>query len=635
MIYGQILLDKWLDSEEKGLLSVDEQIESITSSGGDNFYLPQAAIDYVLAGGSGVSQGKFRIYEQFSKHESLEQNVSFLKAEYGIGGHSDAIPGSGVWEDHDGKGIHLKSHGITFDLPWNKVAKRIGELIDEDRYLNDSEKKLYPEYLKEIEDRKRRYEIANLFNSVVDDFNDYEEQIDNDIVIIDRYRSRDLSSLFGQGERVSQGFGSTPDILVLPAMRDILERIISENTHLTDRAQEILDMLGEDVAKPFEPTYDELNPPPEPDKEYTLSLGDRVYIGVKEYEVVSLADPVMLFDPKFPLLFEEMSKEEFDKRIKENPLNDKYAHVIEEGTPDIDDEEAMRDIDAHEAEFGADGTRVFRDISPQSEQTDEKESDVKDEETFDESLKSESPAVSETVEVESVETEPLSAPPQTRKKQDLSPHILYPEIKSDYRSNFRIENDDIGVGTPLERFRHNIMAIQLLHKLEDEHRLADTNEQRILADYVGWGGLADFFKEDNPHYNEIRAVLNDEELASARESTLTAFYTPPVVIKAIYSALENMNFKNGNILEPSCGIGNFMGLIPDSMKDSKMYGVELDSITGRIVKQLYQKNSIAVQGYETTDLPDSFFDAALGNVPFGPFKVSDKKYDKNNFLIHD
>lgn len=172
-------------------------------------------------------------------------------------------------------------------------------------------------------------------------------------------------------------------------------------------------------------------------------------------------------------------------------------------------------------------------------------------------------------------------------------------------------------------------------KLEDEHRLADTNEQRILANYVGWGGLADFFEEDHPHYNELRAVLTDDELASARASTLTAFYTPPVVIRSIYQALENMGFRNGNILEPSCGIGNFMGLIPDSMGESKIYGVELDSITGRIAQQLYQKNNIAVQGFEATELPDSFFDAAVGNVPFGTFKLLDKRYDKNNFLVHD
>ncbi len=217
----------------------------------------------------------------------------------------------------------------------------------------------------------------------------------------------------------------------------------------------------------------------------------------------------------------------------------------------------------------------------------------------------------------------------------IAPHVLHPEINTEYRTNFQIESDDIGVGTPLERFYHNIRAIQLLNKLDAESRLATPTEQRVLADYVGWGGLSEFFKEDNPHYTELKAVLSDEEYASARESTLTAFYTPPVVIKAVYSALENMHFQTGNVLEPSCGIGNFMGLVPGSMNSAKFYGVELDSISGRIAQQLYQKNSIAVQGFENTNLPDSFFDAAIGNVPFGQFKVPDKRYDKQNFLIHD
>ena len=213
--------------------------------------------------------------------------------------------------------------------------------------------------------------------------------------------------------------------------------------------------------------------------------------------------------------------------------------------------------------------------------------------------------------------------------------MLYPEIKSDYRRDFQITDDRIGVGTPLERFHHNIMAIQLLKKLESEHRLADSNEQRILADYVGWGGLADFFDESNPHYPELRVVLTDEELSSARESTLTAFYTPPVVIRAMYQAMENLGFQNGNVLEPSCGIGHFLGMKPESMADARIFGVELDSISGRIAQQLYQKSSIAVQGFEKTELPDSFVDVAIGNIPFGNFKLSDKRYDKHNFLIHD
>lgn len=230
---------------------------------------------------------------------------------------------------------------------------------------------------------------------------------------------------------------------------------------------------------------------------------------------------------------------------------------------------------------------------------------------------------------------PIAPPPQKQRSGKVTPHVLLPEINTEYRTNFRIERDDIGVGTPLERFHHNRMAIQLLKKLEDEHRLADTNEQRILADYVGWGGLSDYFKEVNPHYQELKELLTEDEYASARESTLTAFYTPPVVIKAVYSALENMHFRTGNVLEPSCGIGNFMGLVPESMASAKFYGVELDSISGRIAQQLYQNSSIAVQGFEDTNLPDSFFDAAVGNVPFGQFKVPDKRYDKHNFLIHD
>ena len=1066
-IEGQILLDTWLADDEKDLISEDGQLRFLDSKAEqkkNEFAIPQAAIDFVLTRGSGISQGKMRIYEQFQKQESTEKNVNFLKNEYGTGGSSDPIPESGYWEDHDGKGITLKKGSFQLLLPWNKVTKRIGELIDADRYLNKAEKAAYPAYLAEKEARERRYQFADRFNSLVEDFNDYETQIDNDIVIIDRYRSREWANLFGQGERVIRGYGNYPDEYVLPALKEILERIIAENTHLTDRAQELLDELEEtDIAEGFELTEAEKNPPPEPKKEHRFSLGDKVYIGSKEYEILGLDDPVVLFDPEFPILIQDMPREEFFRKAAENPLNDKHYVVVEEATvPDETDLEAERTINAHEAEFGADGTRVFSEgpntsgydlgfghlgngitvwnrletengdfktvahiatdrtvtiydekmpeevkvkiydfaekedpnvsasqpgkvfeSRPENEKLpvydrsteilyavlhklnmddvgldfegddliafdednqwkgkevfrflidecfvfedggrvtgiddelladfttlaahngvlvvdnryykpwreylqakfdepnaiilyrigdfyeimgDDAErvakslslhlgsrsylldkripmcgfpahkldayvdmlhdrghdvvlfeegkgerldspykdnpidtmpvaridvldengeveisTDFTDESAFlrnvfeenergtkmrvvlyrddngrtiptnfveemkppyptyefvdspfvlqnqeddlvraerlineysqkefgqaayfgdihsvglayttitDEDLEIQVTAnlkepsidkyisgvlverqlfgslremcdfledldfneltdyTDEQIEVaksqgkqaEPEKTEAPLAPPPQKVKRDLTPHILYPEIKSDYRANFKIENDDIGVGTPLERFHHNIMAIQLLHKLKDEHRLADTNEQRILSDYVGWGGLAEFFEETNPHYNELRAVLNDEELASARESTLTAFYTPPVVIKSIYQALENMGFKNGNILEPSCGIGNFMGLIPDSMSESKIYGVELDSISGRIAQQLYQRNNIAVQGFENTDLPDSFFDAALGNVPFGNFKLSDKRYDKNNFLIHD
>lgn len=227
------------------------------------------------------------------------------------------------------------------------------------------------------------------------------------------------------------------------------------------------------------------------------------------------------------------------------------------------------------------------------------------------------------------------APPAPKPKGKAKTTVILPNIPDAQRSNYRIQDDDLGVGTPGQRYAANVKAIRLLKQLEAEERLATSEEQEVLSQYVGWGGLADCFDERHSKYAELKALLSEDEYVAARESTLTAFYTPPVVIRAMYQAFENMQFRNGNILEPSCGIGNFIGMVPDSMSGSKVYGVELDSISGRIAQQLYQKSSIAVQGFEKTDLPDSFFDAAIGNVPFGQFKVPDKRYDKHNFLIHD
>ena len=220
-------------------------------------------------------------------------------------------------------------------------------------------------------------------------------------------------------------------------------------------------------------------------------------------------------------------------------------------------------------------------------------------------------------------------PPKKRKRNT----IAYP-LDADGR-NYRITDDHIGEGAPLERFQHNLDAIRTLKTVEAENRSATAEEQAVLAQYVGWGGLADFFDEKNARYAELKELLTDAEYAAARESTLTAFFTPPVVIRGIYAALGQMGFTQGNILEPACGIGNFLGMLPESMSGSKLYGVELDDLSGRIARQLYQKSSIAVQGYEKTAFPDNFFDVAIGNVPFGQFHVADKRYDRLNFPIHE
>ena len=231
--------------------------------------------------------------------------------------------------------------------------------------------------------------------------------------------------------------------------------------------------------------------------------------------------------------------------------------------------------------------------------------------------------------------EPAPLPPKRPRRERITFTTLHPEIPRDQRHDFHITDDALGHGTPSEKYAANAAAIRTLKQIEAEERLATPEEQEILSRYVGWGGLADCFEETSPHYEELKSLLDSEEYAAARASTLTAFYTPPVVIRGIYKALSQMGFTQGNILEPSCGTGNFLGLLPADMAGSKAYGVELDSISGRIAGQLYQNASISVNGFETVQMPDSFFDVAVGNVPFGDFKVLDRRYDKHHWLIHD
>lgn len=241
----------------------------------------------------------------------------------------------------------------------------------------------------------------------------------------------------------------------------------------------------------------------------------------------------------------------------------------------------------------------------------------------------------EQADLQPQKEESLPPPPKRPRRERITFTTLHPEIPRDQRHDFHITDDALGHGTPSEKYAANVAAIRTLKQIEAEERLATPEEQEILSRYVGWGGLADCFEETSPHYEELKSLLDSEEYAAARASTLTAFYTPPVVIRGIYKALSQMGFTQGNILEPSCGTGNFLGLLPADMAGSKAYGVELDSISGRIAGQLYQNASISVNGFETVQMPDSFFDVAVGNVPFGDFKVLDKKYDKHHWLIHD
>ena len=497
-----------LSDSIKPLPSMDGQMTFILDGQAEEkkpsaFTFSQEIIDAVLTNGSGFSEGKMRIYEQFEKSLSAKENADFLKNEYGWGGSYPVIIGAGIDESHDGKGITI-TKGIGKENPhitlsWSQVEKRIGELIRMDRYLNPKEKEHYPRWLESQEERRTK--------------------------IAETKRNREILS------------NAPPEQEVEPTEKE-----------------------PEEAEQPQ-------------DVKYEYHLGDKVYIGASEYEILSVDDErVMLYDYDMPLFNKEFSRTEFDRKVRENPMNE---HLIVKKEP--------------------------------AEERNEKE--------------------------------PEPVVPAWEQKKKVKGFDLHPDVSMAERHTFNLRENEVETVGKKERFRRNIMAIQLLKKCQEENRFATPEEQIILSKYVGWGGLSEAFDENNSawatEYLELSSVLTPEEYASARESTLTAFYTPPEVITAIYKAMEQMGFKEGNLLEPSCGIGNFIGMLPDAMQDSKIYGVELDTISAGIAQQLYQKTTIAAQGFEETNLPDSFFDGVVGNVPFGDFKVLDKRYDKHKFLIHD
>ena len=497
-----------LSDSIKPLPSMDGQMTFILDGQAEEkkpsaFTFSQEIIDAVLTNGSGFSEGKMRIYEQFEKSLSAKENADFLKNEYGWGGSYPVIIGAGIDESHDGKGITI-TKGIGKEKPhitlsWSQVEKRIGELIRTDRYLNPKEKEHYPQWLESQEERRAKIEETK--------------------------RNREILS------------NAPPEQEVEPTEKE------------PEEAEQLQDV------------------------QYEYHLGDKVYIGASEYEILSVDDErVMLYDYDMPLFNKEFSRTEFDRKVRENPINE---HLIVKEEP--------------------------------AEERNEKE--------------------------------PEPVVPAWEQKKKVKGFDLHPDVPMADRHTFNLRENEVETVGKKERFRRNIMAIQLLKKCQEENRFATPEEQIILSKYVGWGGLSEAFDENNSawatEYLELSSVLTPEEYASARESTLTAFYTPPEVITAIYKAMEQMGFKEGNLLEPSCGIGNFIGMLPDAMQDSKIYGVELDTISAGIAQQLYQKTTIAAQGFEETNLPDSFFDGVVGNVPFGDFKVLDKRYDKHKFLIHD
>lgn len=654
------------DSPQLSLFpSADEQIEQIEQAEAEKssaFSVSQADLDNELVRGTGFKNGKYRVYQFYQTIHAQQDALAFLKKEYGIGGHSHTyLDGSSGFVDHDAKGIRFRVRGNDGEqnFSWRAIDSRLKELIALDRYLTEKEKAYLPTYEQE------------------------------------------------QAER---------------------------------RLQQAEEAAAREALKAAAAAMDEIRK----SAEYRFSLGDEVQLGAQTYTVLGYDDEnVMLSNPKYPLLYEDMPRDVFERRLRESEVND---HLMVQNEVDLTEAKRLIDeycLDEFESEadyVDLEHVALAFTTTGDGEHTVEAQADLvhfsinryvdgqlfesRSYDSIEELISNELQALDfsdltyfdqqEAVvsypveeEVQAVETPDVAigtvikwngrkyevesigeisgdvsmrdvtfhsevgfpinrveklhtvrewlkeqpAQEAEQPEQPLAPaweqpkevklksiviDLTQPRIE---KHNYRITDDELGYGGAKAKYQMNVAAIRTLQTIESEHRLATPEEQEILSKYVGWGGVADAFDEtkDNwrTEYAELKNLLTESEYSSARESTLNAHYTSPTVIKAIYECVANMGFTTGNVLEPSCGIGNFFGLVPEAMGKSKLYGIELDSITGRIAKQLYQNANIAVQGYEDSSLPDSFFDLAVGNVPFGNYGVSDKRYDKNHFMVHD
>ena len=671
-------------SNYKPLPSIEEQTAFIEEfkaevAKASAFSIPNEIINDHLANGSGFRDGKYRIYEQFRKSLSQKENADFLKNEYGIGGGTHAGGVSGYYYDHNAKGICISKgfadNATRINLNWLEVAKRIQLLINNDRYLNEKEKEHYAQWLNEREERQ--YTEQGLSTSENKDNEKYIYKV-GDTVFIGASEYRITAK---DDQQVMLSDANAP---LFNKQYDIadFEHKIKENA-LNEHLKVILSEEESNTS-----VISETNTTPINDDDYYFNDAERKEVVAVYYNPDAISGGQFVFAH---ITYELISKakdvasdtDSFYEYLDENA----YTELIDVGTeeyrtvlseysdpnPDFigrneenmlqlialaKNEKITYDKNGYHADDLDEGDLIKVDgeiwavksvssysISLINESGDKKYISNSPDSKWQETLVSRynfefignREGTNTQVNNESTDSKQSKTAHEHKKnrKQNNAPSVLYPEINNDYRTNFHIDTDELGAGTPLERYYNNINAIRLLKKLNSEHRLATPTEQVILSQYVGWGGLPQFFEQSNSHYNELKDLLTDSEYTSARESTLTAFYTPPTVISAVYKVLENMNFKNGNLLEPSCGIGNFIGMLPKTMQDSKIYGVELDTISAGIAQQLYQKSSIAAQGFENVNIPDSFFDGVVGNVPFGDFKVVDKKYDKHNFLIHD
>ena len=639
-------------------------------------FITQDEIDYRLAGGSGFEHGKFRIYEYFMEGHDKKDNIAFLKNEYGTGGSSHALPGSDrAHEDHDAKGIRLEkgNYGSPYAkvlLNWNVVEKRIRELVQADKYLSPEGKEAYAQYKQEQAEKAMQKEQAKLEGGVTNqeldretgtvaegeptapetgkaDIDQLNERLSEMSAVVKICGALDRKDVVGwnektqavtiaDDERALEGkevydflFAEAADYVMMQTISGETEKALEMDGLLKDAGQYAAHYEGEPAIEQTE------EPPLTADDVQNLVLIDREYIRGTRTTVYDFECDIRGEHDKlqYTLGYHDdgegftihTEKDDIWERMPEPELARLEGILVREalyfkyhdkiaGAKSLEDMEEIRFsiMEEESPYFSAVSQRIWGEY------------EQKNEELSNPMQESEVIAEPEPQN----EAEAPKEQPQIDKSGAVNFHIA-PETEKSDGKGFAAK----------EKFRQNVEAIRTLEKIEGENRIATPEEQEILAKYVGWGGLADAFDETKTNwaseYQELKSLLSAEEYDSARESTLNAHYTSPVIIKAIYDAMERMGFSKGNILEPAMGIGNFFGMLPEKMQESRLYGVELDGITGRIARQLYPNADVKITGFEKTDYPNDFFDVAIGNVPFGQYKVADRAYDKHNFLIHD
>ena len=583
-------------------------------------FITQDEIDAFLAGGGPYSDGRLSTYSFYLLNGDDKARTDFIKEKYGIGGQSHALCGAdNSHADYDGKGLKLErgdygNPDTSVLLPWAKVAKRIGYLIDNQQFLRFADYSRMPEYERE-----------RIAGKVISFYARLPEEIERPFKqdFFNEEARKELPVMLNDSEQSQK---------LLQAMDDALAMLPLDFESVNETYEKKLQLLTE-VHQYVEGSYTIFPAQEVPDQAdgldgYQMSL----------FDIVSASEP--------------------EENTEEPEVEESSAEMeeVQKGEPESEPEDVVVQEQWNENVFeyqgyhfepvgilpqGLEGKELVNQTRGNTElhlTTYEREDDI----LYSYAGFYEASGSSKADIFRCMETGRNYIPGENELfgyEGEFLPYLQNEQVQEQEPHNFHITDDDLGSGGPKAKFKANMEAIRLLKELEQEQRLATPEEQEVLSRYVGWGGIPQAFEERNSawaaEYTQLKGVLTPEEYSAARASTLNAFYTSPTVIKAMYEALGNMGLKQGNILEPSCGVGNFMGLLPESMSAASMYGVELDPVSGQIAKQLYQKNRIAVQGFEETSYPDSFFDCVIGNVPFGAYQVSDRKYDRYHFMIHD